>query len=113
MKKLASVFAVLLLVLSFGVFAEEHTDAALKHAEMAVTAGKAGNAPALVNHAEKALEHALAGSIVAHGQPKNHLDAGAISLQDAIDHGNLGHADKATKSAEEAVEHLKAASKSK
>ncbi|MGR8999689.1 MAG: small metal-binding protein SmbP [Gammaproteobacteria bacterium] len=111
MKKFASVFAVLLMILSFGVFAEEHAETALKHANMAVTAGNAGNAPALVNHSKKAMEHALAGSLVAHGQPKTHLDAAAQALENAIDHGNLGHADVATKSAEEAVEHLKAASK--
>lgn len=111
MKKLTSVFAVLLLVLSFGVFAEEHADAAMKHANAAVTAGKAGNAPALVNHSKQSLEHALAASLVAKGQPKTHLDAAAKSLQDAIDHGNMGHADIATKSAEEAVEHIKAGNK--
>lgn len=111
MKKLASVFVVLFLVLSFGVFAEEHLDEALKHANAAVAEGQDGKALSLVEHAKLAMEHSLAASIVAKGVPKGHIDMASELLQDAIDHGNLGHADLATKSAEEAVEHLKAANK--
>lgn len=111
MKKLASVFAVLLLCLSTTVFAEKHADAALEHANAAVVEGQAGKAPSLVVHAKAALDHALAASLVAKGQPKTHIDAAAKSLQEAIDHGTLGHAEPATKSAEEAVEHLKASKK--
>ncbi|MDD5319167.1 MAG: small metal-binding protein SmbP [Methylococcales bacterium] len=111
MKKLTSVFAVLLLVLSFGVFAEEHLDQALEHANAAVVEGQAGKEDSLVVHAKAALEHSLAASLVAKSVPKGHIDAASKSLQDAIDHGNLGpaHVEMATKSAEEAVEHLKAA----
>jgi hypothetical protein len=111
MKKLASVFAVLLLVLSTTVFAEKHLDAALEHANAAVAEGQAGKAPSLVVHAKAALDHSLAASLVAKSVPKGHIDTASKLLQEAIDHGNMGHADIATKSAEEAVDHLKAASK--
>jgi len=110
MKKLASIFAAFLLLLSTSVFAVDHVAAALEHANQAVIHGKAGHAPTLVEHAKAALEHSLAGAIEAKGVPKTHLDAASASLQEAIDHGTLGHADLATKSAEEAVEHLKKAS---
>lgn len=110
MKKLASVlFAGLLLCLSTTVFAEEHLDAALEHANAAVAEGKAGKASSLVTHAKAALEHSLAASLVAKSVPKGHIDTASKSLQDAIDHGTLGHAEPATKSAEEGVAHLKAA----
>ena len=109
MKKLASIFSVLLLCLSTTVFAEEHAEKALIHADSAVVHGKAGQAPILVEHAKKALDQALAASLKAKGQSKTHFDAAAKSLQEAIDHGKLGHVEPATKSAEETVEHLKAA----
>ncbi|MFA6162145.1 MAG: small metal-binding protein SmbP [Methylobacter sp.] len=109
MKKLASVCASLLLLLSTSVFAaQDHAAQALEHANQAVTHGKAGHAPVLVDHAKAALEHSLAAAIEAKGVPKTHLDAASASLQEAIDKGTLGDAESATKSAEEAVEHLKA-----
>ncbi len=111
MRKLSLVCAGLLLFLSTSVFAEEHAAEALKHANAAVTEGKAGRAPALVEHSKAAMEHALAGAIVTHGAQKNHLDEAGKELQEAIDHGNLGHADVATKHAEAAVEHIKAGNK--
>jgi len=111
MKKLASVFAVLLLCLSTSVFAEKHADAALDHANAALAEGKAGVASSLVKHAKVALEHALAASIVAHGESKTHLNEAAKSLQDAIDHGNLNHVEPATKSTEEAIAHITAGNK--
>lgn len=112
MKKLASACASLLLVLSTSVFAEKSsTEQALGHASEAVTHGKAGHTPLLVEHAKAALEDALAASIVAKGISKNHLDAGAKELQEAIDHGTLGHADVATTHAEAAVEHIEASKK--
>jgi hypothetical protein len=111
MKKLASVFAILLLVLSTAVFAEEHLDAALEHANAAVAEGQAGKAQSLATHAKAALDHSLAASLVAKSVSKNHIDAASKSLQEAIDHGNLNHVEPATKSAEEAVGHLKAAKK--
>ena len=109
MKKLVSVFAVLLLCLSTSVFAEEHLDQALEHANAAVAEGHAGKASSLVTHAKAALDHSLAASLVAKSVPKDHIDAASESLQDAIDHGNLSHVEPATKSAEEGVAHLKAA----
>ncbi|MDD1633906.1 MAG: metal-binding protein SmbP, partial [Methylococcaceae bacterium] len=58
MKNYKAIIISTLLFVSTGVFAEEHAAAALKHAEKAVTHGKAGHAPVLVEHAESALEHA-------------------------------------------------------
>ena len=109
MKKLASVFAGLLLCLSTSVFAEEHLDQALEHANAAVAEGQAGKASSLVVHAKAALEHSLAASLVATSVPKTHIDAASDSLEKAIEHGNMNHVEPATKSAEEGVEHLKAA----
>jgi len=111
MKKLASVFAGLLLCLSTTVFAAEQAERALVHADAAVVHGKAGQAPILVEHAKKALDHALAASLVAKGQSRTHLDEATKSLEDAINEGSLGRVEPATKFAEEAVEHLKAAKK--
>lgn len=112
MKK-ASLSAGLLLLLSTSVFAEQNADSALKHANEAVTHGKAGHTPTLIEHAKAGLEDALAASIVAKGVSKNHIDAGAKELQESIDHGTMGHVGVATAHAEAAVEHLKAGAKSK
>jgi hypothetical protein len=109
MKKLAPLFAGLILCLSTTVFAEEHLNAALEHANAAVVEGQAGKASSLVTHAKAALDHSLSASLVAKSVPKGHIDTASKSLQEAIDHGNLGHAEPATKSAEDAVTHLKAA----
>ncbi len=115
MKKLASIFAGLLLCLSTTVFAEGlssegigHVDQALEHANAAVVHGKAGHAPVLVEHAKSALNHTLSAGLVAKGVPKTHINAAADSLQKSIDEGELGHADTATKAAEEGVGHLQA-----
>ena len=108
MKKIASICAGLLLILSTAVIAKEHSAEALEHAQAAVEHGKAGHAPVLVEHAKLALEHTLAGSLVAKGAPKNHLNEAAKSLQNAIDQGSLEQVEPATKSAEEAVGHIKA-----
>ena len=111
MKKLTSVLAGLLLCLSTTVFAEEHLDQALEHANAAVAEGQAGKASSLVIHAKAALEHSLAASLVAKSLPKGHIDMASEVLQKAIDEGTLNHVQPATKSAEEAVTHLKAAKK--
>lgn len=108
MKKLASVCAGLLLLLSTSVFAKGPTESALEHASQAVTHGKAGHTPVLLEHAKAALEDVLEATIVAKGVSKNHLEAGAKELQEAIDHGTLGHVGVATTHAEAAVEHIKA-----
>ncbi|CAA9890551.1 conserved exported hypothetical protein [Candidatus Methylobacter favarea] len=116
MKKLASVFAGLLLCLSTTVFADaesdKHSAQALQHANMAVEQGKAGKAPSLVEHAKAGLEHTVAAAITAKGVPLTHINAASDSLTQAIDHGNLGHTEMATKAAEQAVEHIKAATSS-
>ncbi|MFA5985440.1 MAG: small metal-binding protein SmbP [Methylococcaceae bacterium] len=108
MFKIITITAALLLSFSNTVFAENHASEALKHANMAVAEGKAGKSEALVDHAGKALEHTLAGALVAKGTAKNHLEAGAKELEEAIDHGNLNHAKEATKHAESAIEHIQA-----
>jgi hypothetical protein len=109
MKKLAPLFAGLLLCLSTTVFAEQHLDQALEHANAAVAEGQAGKASSLVTHAKAALDHSLAASLVAKSVPKGHIDMASDVLQKAIDEGNLNHAESATKSAQEGVAHLKAA----
>lgn len=110
MKKLTSLCAgLLLIVLSSAVLAQdEHSKAALEHANAAIKVGGAGNAKELVTHASVALEHTLAGAIVATGTNKVHLEAASNELEEAVNHGNMGHADVATKHVEEAVTHIKA-----
>lgn len=114
MKKLAFVFAGLLMLISTAVFAEEHADAALDHAKMAVVHGKAGHGPVLVEHATEALKHAKAAvDAAASAESKTHLSAAVTSLGQAIEHGNMGkgHEEMATKAAEEAVGHIEAGNK--
>jgi hypothetical protein len=111
LKKILSVIAGSLLFLSVTAFAEEHLNAALEHANAAVTEGKAGSAPKLAVHAKAALDHSLAASLVAKSVSKNHIDAASKSLQQAIDHAALSHVQPATKASEEAVTHLSAAKK--
>ena len=111
MKKILSVIAGSLLFLSVSVFAEEHLNAALEHANAAVAEGHAGSAPKLTIHAKAALDHSLAASLVAKSVSKNHIDAASKSLQQAIDHAALNHVDPATKASEEGVAHLTAAKK--
>ncbi|MGZ5029375.1 MAG: small metal-binding protein SmbP [Methylobacter sp.] len=111
MKKLASVCAGLLLLLSTSVFAEENAASALEHAKSAVAHGKAGHTAQLVEHAKAALDDVLAASINAKGVEKNHLESGAKELQGAIDQGTQGHVGRATSHAEAAVWHLKAGNK--
>jgi len=106
MKKIASIGAGLVLLLSTSVFAEKQASEALGHANAAIVQGKAGKAEKLVEHAKLALDQTLAASIVAKGISKNHLDDAAKELQEAIDHGGLGHADVATQHAEAAKEHI-------
>jgi len=108
MKKLISLFA-LLLALSFAAFAEDqHCKIALEHANAAVQQGKANNAKELVKHANAAMEHTLAAALVLTGQPKEHLEAASNELEEAVNHGNLGHTDVATQHAEAAVTHIQA-----
>jgi len=108
MKKITTAFAGLLLCLSTNVFAEQHADAALKHATEASTHGKAGHANVLVDHAKLALDEAASASLVSKSIAKNHIDEAGELLQKAVNEGNLNHAPAATKLVDEAIAHLKA-----
>ena len=113
MKKMTSIYAGLLFLLSSSVFAEEHLTEALEHANAAVVHGEDGDTAVLSGHAKQALEHALVASIVAKGLAKNHLGDAAKELQQSIEHANLGHIGSATKHAEAAVKHIKISNKYK
>lgn len=110
MKRLTSICACLLL-LSASAFAEDHTIAALEHANAAVAHGKDGHTPILIEQSKAALEHALASSITAKGALKIHLDAAVMELQEAIDQCELGHIGVATKHAQAAAKHIKIGNK--
>ncbi len=111
MNKLTTLLTTLLLCFGTNVFAEQHANGALTHANSALAQGKEGNTSTLVAHARMALDEALEASLVAKSVTKNHIDAAVNLLQKAIDNGNLGHVGQATKATEEAIAHLKAAAK--
>ena len=111
MKKMTSICAGLLLLVSSSVFAEEHLMEALEHANAAVIHGEAGETAILIGHAKQALEHALVASIVAKGLAKNHLGDAAKELQESIELANLGHIGSATKHVAAAVKHIKISNK--
>ncbi|MFA6164629.1 MAG: small metal-binding protein SmbP [Methylobacter sp.] len=111
MKKLAFVFAAVLLFLSTAVFAEKHANTAIKHTRSAIAQGKLGKASALVEHAGVALEHAKKADEVAKGLSKIHIYAGVLSLKEAISRGKTGNTASATKAAEKALAQIKAGNK--
>jgi len=111
MKKITSICASLLLLLSSSVFAEEHLTEALEHANAAAVHGEAGDTAILIGHAKAALEQVLEASIVAKGVAKNHLDDAAKELQESIELANLGHIGSATIHAKAAVKHIKISNK--
>ena len=111
MKKMTTLCAGLLLLLSSSVFAEEHLKEALEHANAAAVHGEAGDTAILIEHAKAALEQVLEVSIVAKGVAKNHLDDAAKEFQESIELGNLGHIGSATLHAEAAVKHIKVSDK--
>ena len=111
MKKLTSLCAGLLLILSSSVFAAEHLTEALEHANAAAVHGEAGDTAILIGQAKAALEQVLEASIVAKGVAKNHLDDAAKELQESIELANLGHIGSATMHAEAAVKHIKISDK--
>ena len=111
MKKMTTLCAGLLLLLSSSVFAEEHLKEALDHANAAAVHGEAGDTAILIEHAQAALEQVLEASIVAKSVAKNHLDAAAKELQESIELANLGHVGSATLHAEAAVKHIKVSDK--
>ncbi len=111
MKKMPTLCAGLMLLLSSSVFAEEHLKEALEHANAAAVHGEAGDTAILMGHAKAALEQVLEASIVAKGVAKNHLDDAAKELQESIELANLGHIGSATLHAEAAVKHIKVSDK--
>jgi Small metal-binding protein len=94
MKKIISIGTGLLL-LSTAVFADNHTAAALEHANAAVVNGADGQTPLLLEQTKAALS-----------VPKTHFDAAAKELKEANELGNLGHIGSATTHAEAAVKHI-------
>jgi HEPN domain-containing protein len=111
MKKITFLCAGLLLLLSFSVFAKEHLEEAMEHANAAAVHGEAGETAIMIVHAKAALEQVLEASIVAKGVAKHHLDDAAKELQESIELANLGHIGSATLHAETAVKHINISSK--
>jgi Small metal-binding protein len=112
MKKIMTICAGVLLMLSSAVFAEEkHVTVALEHANAAVEAGKGNNTTGLVQHANAALEHTLAAALVLKGQAKEHMEAASTELEEAATHGQLRHTDIATEHAVAAVAHIQESNK--
>ena len=111
MKKMTTLCAGLLFLLSSSVFAEEHLKEAMEHANAAAVHGEAGDTAILIGHAKAALEQVLEASIVAKGVAKNHLDDAAKELQESIELANLGHIGSATLHAEAALKHIKVSDK--
>ena len=109
MKKITSICAGLLLVLSSAAFAaEQHGKAALEHAS---AAAKGANAADCKTHSGVALEHALASALVLKGAAKNHMEAASQHLEEAVNHGNLGHADVCKQHVDAAIAEIQAANK--
>jgi hypothetical protein len=115
MKKSIIAFAGLFLLLgaflSTAVFAEEHAFAAIEHTSAAIAQGKAGKAPALVEHSEKALEHAKMAENVAKGHLKSEIKSAVDELEKAIVAGNTGDAKIAVIPLEKALGLLQAGNK--
>jgi Small metal-binding protein len=105
MKKIISI-GTSLLFLSTPVIADNHTAAALEHANAAVVNGANGQTPLLLEQTKAALSHTLAASKDAKSVPKTHLDAAVKELNEANELGNLGHIGSATTHAEAAVKHI-------
>ncbi len=109
MKKIITLSAGFLLVLSSAAFAaEEHGKAALDHATMAA---KGANAAECKTHAGVALEHTLASALVLKGAAKNHMEAGSHHLEEAVNHGNMGHADVCKEHVNAAITEIQAGNK--
>ena len=111
MKKMITLCAGLLFLLSASVFAEEHLKEALEHVNATAVHGEAGDTAILIEHTKAALEQVLEASIVAKSVAKNHLDAAAKELQESLELANLGHIGSATLHAEAAVKHIKISDK--
>jgi alanine-alpha-ketoisovalerate/valine-pyruvate aminotransferase len=107
----AGIFLLLGTFLSTAVFAEEHAYAAIEHTSTAIAEGKAGKAPALVEHATKALEHAKMAEQVAKGHFKTEMQSAVDELEKSIAAGNTGDAKVAVISLEKSLGYLQAGNK--
>ena len=110
MKKIILIISSLL-VFSCTVLAEEHADAALEHANTAISQGRAGNLDLLTEHARKASHEMESAVMVATGSAKVHLESGYKHLHEAIKHADQGHSSKAIEHVKTAIEHIKAGDK--
>lgn len=88
--------------------ADQRLTEAVKHTQMAISRGEAGDSMGVVNHAEAALAQAQASEKTTDNP---HTKQGIEHLNMAIDEGKKNHADAAAKHAEEALAHLKEAEK--
>ena len=77
---------------------------AIKHTQVAIAQGKAGNAAGLRKHAETALQIAE-GAEKRH--PEAHVQESVKHLKLAVDEAKKGNTAEGTKHAEEALSHLK------
>lgn len=115
MKKPIFAFSGLLLFLcsflSTAVFAEEHAYAAIEHTSAAIAQGQKGKAAALVQHAQKALEHAKMAENVAAGHLKVEMKSAVDELEKAITAGNADDAKLAVIPLEKALGFLQAGNK--
>ena len=89
-------------------FADPHFDEAIKHAS---AAAQANDNASVIEHTLPALEHTMAGALVAKGLTKTHADEATTALETALDQAKAKKSDAATAAAKSAVEHLKAANK--
>jgi len=110
MKKIILIISTLLFF-SFSALAEQHADAALEHANAALSQGKEGNIGQLTEHLVQASHHTDEAIKVASGPTKAHLESGSKHLHEAIKSANQGHGGKAIEHVKTALEHLKAGDK--
>ena len=108
MKKIKLTSAIAILFFNVAVFAEPHLDEAIKHAS---AAGQANDAASISEHTVSALEHAMAGSLIAKGAARTHADEGVKALENALASAKAKKTDNAKSSISSALEHLKAANK--
>jgi HEPN domain-containing protein len=91
------------------VYAEKKTDhlsQASEHVNAAISQGQTGNANALAQHAQTALEHV---KMAQQEKPSPDLDRAVKSLEETIQQSKSGSTDKAVEHAKEAVEYIDAA----
>lgn len=88
------------------LFAEEHTEEALKHADDA--AGSVGDSRSIREHASEALRHIEAAKAANADNPEmiEHLEKGEAELKDAVRHASHYNSPTATDTAAGAKTHL-------